>query len=249
MAAFQFLEYAGIGFLAELVDGALGMAYGLTASSLLLSAGMPPLTASATVHAAECFTTGASGLSHRAFGNVDKDLFKRLLLPGILGAAVGAYLLASLPSDAIKPWVAGYLLLMGVMVIAKAFRDVPPRKLATRLQPLGFVGALLDAAGGGGWGPIVTSTLLARGNDFRLTVGSVNAAEFFVSLTASVTFVLTLGLGHWQLIAALALGGLFAAPLGAWLVRHVPVRPMLVAVGLLIVFTGTRTLGKHFGVL
>lgn len=198
--------------------------------------------ASATVHAAECFTTGASGLSHRAFGNIDRALFKRLLLPGIVGAAAGAYLLSNLPGDAIKPWIAGYLMLMGAVIVFKAFRDFPPRRVTTHLAPLGFGGALIDAIGGGGWGPIVASNLMARGNAFRLTVGTVNAVEFFVTLTASAVFLLTLGLSNWKMIAALALGGVIAAPFGAWLVGKVRPKPFQVAVGLLVIGLSLRTI-------
>lgn len=241
------LVYIAIGFAAQLVDGALGMAYGVTASSLMLGLGLPPAVTSATVHAAECFTTGASALSHHAFGNIDRRLFKRLLLPGVIGAGVGAYLLASLPGDALKPWVAGYLLVLGGVIMLKAFRDFPPRRVTTHLAPLGFFGALIDAMGGGGWGPIVASNLLVRGNEFRLTVGSVNAVEFFVTLTASVVFLLTLGLSHWVIIVGLAIGGVAAAPLGGWLVKHVRPRPMLMFVGILVISLSVRTLLKHFG--
>ncbi len=199
--------YIAIGVTAQIIDGALGMAYGVTASSLLLGMGIPPAVTSATVHAAECFTTGASATSHHAFGNIDRKLFKQLLLPGVIGAAVGAYLLSSLPGDALTPWIAGYMLLMGTVILLKAFREFPPRMITTHLRPLGFFGALIDAIGGGGWGPIVASNLLARGNPFRLTVGTVNAVEFFVTLTASVVFLLTIGLGHWHVILGLALGG------------------------------------------
>ena len=147
----EILPYILIGFIAQLIDGALGMAYGVTASSMLLGAGVPPVVTSATVHAAECFTTGISAASHRAFGNIDREQFKRLLLPGILGAALGAYLLTRLPGDALKPWIAAYLLLMGVVIIAKAFREIPSRRVTSHLAPLGIVGALVDALGGGGW--------------------------------------------------------------------------------------------------
>lgn len=247
-AVIDFLQYVAIGFAAQLVDGALGMAYGVTASSLLLGLGVPPAVASATVHAAECFTTGTSALSHRAFGNIDKALFRRLLLPGVLGAAAGAYLLAKLPGDALKPWVAGYLLVMGTVIVLKAFGDFPPRSVTTHVAPLGFFGALIDAVGGGGWGPIVASNLLARGNAFRVTVGSVNAVEFFVTLTASLVFLLTLGLSHWGIIVGLAIGGVAAAPLGAWLVKHVRPKPMLCFVGLLVIALSVRTLLLHFSV-
>lgn len=245
----DFLIYVVIGFVAQLIDGALGMAYGITATSLLLGAGAPPVVASATVHAAECFTTGVSAFSHHAFGNIDRNLFRRLLLPGILGAALGAWLLSILPGDALKPWIAGYLVLMGVVIMLKAVGEFPPRRVTTHLRPLGFFGAMIDAIGGGGWGPMVASTLLARGNEFRITVGSVNAVEFFVTLTASLMFVFTIGLGHWQVVLGLALGGVVAAPLGAWLVKRAPVKPMLLFVGLLVIAVSTRTLLLHFGVI
>ncbi|MBB1060267.1 sulfite exporter TauE/SafE family protein [Marilutibacter spongiae] len=243
------LYYIAIGVAAQLVDGALGMAYGVTASSLLLGLGVPPAVTSATVHAAECFTTGASAASHHAFGNIDKRLFRRLLLPGVVGAGVGAYLLASLPGEAMRPWIAGYLMLMGAVIIIKAFRAFPSREVTTHMAPLGFFGALVDAMGGGGWGPIVASNLLARGNEFRLTVGTVNAVEFFVTLTASLVFLLTLGLEHWDVILGLALGGVIAAPFGAWLVKRVRPRPMLVCVGLVVIGLSLRTLLKHLGVI
>lgn len=239
------LLFIAIGFAAQLVDGALGMAFGITASTLLLGMGVPPAISSATVHAAECFTTGASATSHHAFGNIDRVLFKRLLLPGVIGAAAGAYLLASLPGDALKPWIAGYLLLMGVLILSKAFCAYRPRKVASHLRPLGFFGALIDAIGGGGWGPIVASNLLARGNDLRLTVGTVNAVEFFVTLTASLVFLMTLGLSHWGIIAGLAIGGVLAAPLGAWLVKYVSPRPLLLLVGSLVIVLSVRTLWLH----
>ncbi len=238
----EFLPYVLIGFVAQVVDGALGMAYGVTASSLLLGAGVPPAVSSATVHAAECFTTGSSALSHRAFGNIDREQFRRLLLPGMLGAAAGAYLLTRLDGDSLKPWIAGYLLLMGVVIVAKAFREVPSKRVTTHLAPLGFFGAFVDAIGGGGWGPIVTSNLLARGNAFRMTVGTVNAVEFFVTLTASLVFLLGLGFGNWKIIAGLALGGVLAAPFGAWLVTRIRPRPVQCVVGLLVIVLSLRTL-------
>ena len=244
----DFLHYLAVGFAAQLIDGALGMAYGVTASSLLLGLGVPPAVGSATVHAAECFTTGASAASHHAFGNIDKRLFRRLLVPGVLGAGIGAYLLASLPGEAMRPWVAGYLLLLGVLIVFKAFREYQPRHVSSHLRPLGFFGGLVDALGGGGWGPIVNSTLLARGSDLRLTVGTVNAVEFFVAISASLVFLLTLGLAHWKIVLALAAGGVLAAPLGAWLVRHVRPRPMLLLVGLLVSALSLRTLLVHLGV-
>jgi uncharacterized protein len=238
----HFLYYVLAGFVAQIIDGALGMAYGVTASSLLISFGVPPAATSATVHAAECFTTGASAISHHAFGNVDKFLFRRLLIPAVIGAIIGAYILSSFPGDALKPYISGYLIIMGVVIIAKAFMQFPPRNVTSHLVPLGFFGALVDAIGGGGWGPIVASNLIARGNNIRITVGSVNAVEFFVTLAASVTFFLTLGLTHWHIILGLALGGVVAAPFGAWLSKRIPVRPFMVLVGVLIVTLSSRNL-------
>ena len=244
LMASDFWWFAGAGFVAQLIDGALGMAYGVTATSLLLALGAPPGAASATVHAAECFTTGASAISHHAFQNIDRALFKRLLLPGVSGAILGAYILTSFPGDLLKPWVAAYLLVMGALIVSKAFREAPPRPVTTHVAPLGFVGALLDALGGGGWGPVVASTLIARGNDTRLTVGTVNAAEFFVTVAASVTFFMTIGFSNWPMIAALALGGLPAAPIAAWVCRHYPVKRLMLAVGLLVMALSLRTLAR-----
>jgi len=235
------------GFVAQLIDGALGMAYGVTASSLLIAFGVPPAVTSATVHAAECFTTGASAISHHVFDNIDRALFRRLLIPGVVGAVLGAYILTSLPGEALKPYIAAYLLLMGVIIVAKAFREFPPRSVTTHIAPLGFSGALLDTMGGGGWGPVVASTLIVRGNHVRTTVGTVNAVEFFVTFAASVTFFLTIGLTNWQMILALALGGVPAAPLGAWVCRHYPVKRLMVIVGLLVIVISLRTLLQAFG--
>lgn len=244
----HFLWFVLAGFVAQLIDGALGMAYGVSASSLLLSFGLPPAVVSSTVHAAECFSTGASAVSHKAFGNVNSALFRRLLIPGVVGAVVGAYFLASFPGETLRPFIAVYLLVMGGVIIVKAFREFPPRSVSTHLVPLGFTGAFVDAVGGGGWGPIVASTLIVRGNDVRSTVGSVNAVEFFVTLAASVTFFLTIGLGNWPVIAGLALGGLIAAPIGAWACKHVPVKPFMIGVGVLVCLLSARTLARYFNV-
>ncbi len=238
--------YIVIGFAAQVVDGALGMAYGVTASSLLLGFGVPPAVSSATVHAAECFTTGTSAISHHAFGNIDRKLFRRLLLPGMLGAGVGAYLLTTIDGDMLKPWIAGYLLLMGAMILFKSFRELVPKEVTSHVSMLGFFGALVDAIGGGGWGPIVASNLIARGHELRLTVGSVNAVEFFVTLTASVVFLMTMGTGHLGIVLGLALGGVVAAPFGAWLLRFVRPRLLMPVVGVLVIGLSVRTLYHTF---
>jgi uncharacterized membrane protein YfcA len=241
-----FLTYVLIGFIAQVIDGALGMAYGVSASSLLLGVGVPPAVVSSTVHAAECFTTGASAISHRAFGNVNKALFLGLLIPGVMGAFIGAYILTMLDGDIIKPYIAGYLLLMGIILIVKAFRAFPTRQVTSHLKPLAFFGAFVDAVGGGGWGPIVGSTLMARGSPFRETVGTVNTVEFFVTLSASLGFLLGIGLSHWNVILGLAAGGVVAAPIGAWVCKHVPQRPFLVLVGLVVIGLSLRTLIMSF---
>lgn len=240
--------YVLCGFAAQMVDGALGMGYGVSLSSLLLARGLPPGIVSATVHASECFTTGVSGICHRAFGNVDRALFWRLAVPGVVGAVAGAYLLAEvLPGEKLKPFVAAYLLLMGLLILAKAVWAARPAIVQTYVRPLGFVGAFVDMIGGGGWGPICASTLIARGGNTRTTIGTVNAVEFLVTLAGSVTFLLTLGFGeHWRVILALAGGGVLAAPLGAWVCRHAPHRALLVMVGLLVVALASRTLWRVF---
>ncbi len=242
----DFLLFIAIGFAAQLVDGALGMAYGVTASTLLLGFGVPPAVSSATVHAAECFTTGTSAISHHAFGNIDRKLFRRLLLPGMLGAAGGAWLLTVIDGEALKPWIAGYLLLMGVIILFKAFRELVPREVTSHVSTLGFFGGFFDAFGGGGWGAIVSSNLLIRGHELRLTVGSVNAVEFFVTLTASAVFLFTLGTTHVWIVLGLAIGGVLAAPLGAWLIRFVKPRVLMPFVGLLVIGLSIRTLYKTF---
>lgn len=241
------LFYVGVGFAAQMIDGALGMAYGVTSTTLLLGRGILPGAASAAVHAAEMVTTAVSGLSHLAFRNVDRELFLRLVVPGVIGAAVGAYILSALPGDRIRPFVAAYLLVMGLLILWKAGRgDIRPRKVTTKIRRLGLVGGFFDAIGGGGWGPIVTSTLVARGHEPRYTIGSVNAAEFFVTVSACVTFFLTVGFGYWPIIIGLVIGGVAAAPLAAYLCRRVPTRLLMVLVGVLICLTSVRTIYLSF---
>ena len=238
----EFFTYVVVGFLAQLIDGSLGMAYGVSATSMLLTTGVSPAVASATVHMSECFTTGASAMSHRFFGNIDRRLFFNLLLPAVIGSACGAYLVSNFPAATIRPIVSAYLVVMGLVIILKAVKTFPPRRVSSHVAPLGFIGAFLDAAGGGGWGPIVASTLIARGNELRFAVGSVNAVEFFVALSASATFMVELGNFHWEMVAALALGGLCAAPLGAYLCQKVPRGPCMILVGGLVVVLGIHSI-------
>jgi len=230
----EFWWFILIGLGAQLVDGALGMAFGLVSSSVLLSMGLPPAQVSASVHTAEVFTTGASGVSHLVAGNVDKRLFFRLALPGALGGALGAYVLTQVPGDLIRPLIYLYLLVLAIIILARVAGRWMPKGEIRRVPVLGFFAGLLDASGGGGWGPVATSTLLARGGQARTTIGTVNAAEFVVTLTISATFLLSMGVQHLQIVAGLLIGGMMAAPVAAVLVKRVKERWVLVAVGVLV---------------
>lgn len=243
----EILLYVAIGFVAQMIDGAIGMAYGVTATSVLLSTGVPPATASACVHAAETFTTGASGLAHWKLGNVDRKLLWRLAVPGAIGGAIGAYALSEFDGETLKPYIAIYLLLLGIVIIWKALVRRPlespqPRSVA----PLGFFGGLLDAIGGGGWGPIVTSSLLGQGTTPRYAIGSVNLAEFFVTLTISITFFFTIGLGLWPIITGLVIGGVIAAPFAALAAKHVPAKALMLVVGCVVIGLSLNTIIKAF---
>jgi len=238
----DFLGFVVIGFAAQVIDGALGMAYGVTSTTFLLAMGIPPAPASAAVHTAEVFTTGVSGVSHLRLGNVDNELFRRLVVPGICGGVVGAYVLTAVPGQTIKPFVAVYLLAMGVFILVKSFRRAPETTVRTKLIRLGLAGGFLDAVGGGGWGPIVTSTLVARGNSPRLTIGSINLAEFFVTVAQSAVFLALLGLTNWRISAGLMVGGVIAAPFAAYLCRRLPSRTLMGMVGVLLIVLSTRTI-------
>ena len=241
------LMYTLVGFIAQIIDGALGMAYGVSSNTFLLSLGLPPAAASASVHMAEVVTTGISGASHWKLGNVDWKLVRRLLIPGVLGGVAGAYLLTSVDGNIIKPYIAVYLLLMGGVIIYKAVTTVPRKKPdeyhGPRTSLLGLFGGLCDAIGGGGWGPVVTSTLVARGKYPRTTIGSVNFSEFFVTLAESITFVLTLSFSeYWQIIIGLLIGGAIAAPFAARMTKILPLKTLMIMVGVLIILLSIRTL-------
>lgn len=230
----HFLLFVAIGLGAQLIDGALGMAYGLVSSSILLAMGMPPAAVSASVHTAEVFTTGVSGAAHGMLGNVDRRLMLRLAVPGVVGGVIGATLLSRIDGDAIKPWIYGYLFVLALLILLRAIGRRLPRGEVKRVGVLGFVSGLLDAIGGGGWGPMATSTLLANGGEARTSIGTVSASEFVVTLAISITFLFSIGLEHWQVILGLLVGGVIAAPLAAMLVRHVRERIVLFAVGGLV---------------
>jgi uncharacterized membrane protein YfcA len=235
------------GFIAQLIDGTLGMAYGVSCSTLLLSIGIAPAVASASVHTAELFTTAVSAFCHIKAGNVDKEFLTRLLIPGVIGGIVGAYLLCNLNGEVIKPFISLYLLGMGILILVKAARKKQPEPKRTHIGRLGFIGGFVDAVGGGGWGPVVTSTLVAKGNSPRFVIGSVNVAEFFVAAATSAMFLVTLGSIYLNAVIGLVLGGMLAAPIAAKACKSVQPKPMMVAVGLLIICLSVRTIYQTAG--
>ncbi len=242
----EFLLFAAVGFLAQAVDGALGMAYGVISSTTLLAFGVSPAHASAAVHAAELFTTAASGTSHLYHRNIDWRLFWRLMPFGVLGGILGAFVLTSFPGSVMKPYVTAYLALVGAYLLIRSFRRVPSNPMpAAVVAPLGLAGGFLDAAGGGGWGPVVTTGLLGFGGTPRYVIGTVNASEFLITLSVSLTFLFAILTGHWEeageitqnlaAVGGLVLGGLLAAPLAGLMVRTLKERTLLRLVGCLIV--------------
>lgn len=236
MPSTEFLLLFGIGFFAQIVDGTLGMAYGVLSNTALLTMGLPPAQASALVHTAEMFTTGASACAHVYHRNVDWRIVRRLGVAGVLGAIIGAWILSNVDVTAARRLVYLYLLLMGIYILFKSTRIGPERTVPPGwTAPLGFGAGFLDASGGGGWGPMVTSTLIGSGYAPRQTVGSVNTTEFFVTTAASATFFAHLGTTHMHHLVPLILGGVLAAPFGGWAARHVPARALMIAVGALIV--------------
>jgi uncharacterized membrane protein YfcA len=235
-----------VGFFAQLVDGAVGMAYGVISSSVLLAFGVPPAQVSATIHAAECFTTGASGTSHLMHKNIDWRLLLRLAPAGIVGGVIGAYLLTGFEPTFIKAFVVAYLGILGLFLLYRAMRG--PREEPPHLKhviPLGVAGGFLDASGGGGWGPIVTTTLLGRGHAPRYAIGSVNTAEFFVTVAISATFIWTMMTGRMVIeggiahglaaLGGLVIGGLIAAPLAGYVTKIAPARLLLGAAAVLVI--------------
>ncbi len=245
-----------VGLLAQLIDGSLGMAYGVTSSTLLLAAGIAPAAASAAVHFSEIGTSLVSGFSHHKLGNVDWRTVGILAVPGFVGAFAGATFLASLDGDAAKPWVAGILLSLGVYVIWRflvlggrrpTFKARPPVGM---LAPMGLAGGALDAIGGGGWGPVGTTTLLSSGRlEPRKVIGSIDTSEFLVAVGGSLGFLFALSSSDipWGYAVALLAGGVIAAPIAAWLVRKLAARVLGVAAGGLIVVTNSKTIAEAFG--
>lgn len=248
----KLIIFALIGLLAQLIDGSLGMAYGVTSTSLLLAFGIAPAVASASVHLAEVVTTAASGVSHIKFGNVDKQTVYRLIIPGSIGAFLGATFLSNLPGDLAKPYISIFLLLLGAYVLIRFLFQFKPQEESkglnlTRKQsiPLGLIAGFADATGGGGWGPIATPVLLSRkGMSARKVVGTVDTSEFAIAVSATIGFFISLGWEevNWLWVGALMIGGIIAAPIAAWLVRKIHPQLMGVLVGGFIILINTRTL-------
>ncbi|MEP7222536.1 MAG: sulfite exporter TauE/SafE family protein [Novosphingobium sp.] len=237
------LPFIAVGFLAQLVDGALGMAFGVITNTLLVAVmGVAPAVASQRIHIVECFTTATSGISHLLHGNIDRRLFFRLLIPGVVGGVLGAYVLTSLDASVVKPFVLLYLSAIGIYILWRGIAYPPQLKEAKLIAPLGLAGGFLDAVGGGGWGPIVTSNLLIQGADPRKVVGTVNAVEFFLTICVSAAFIYQLGLADVAgATLGLLIGGIAAAPIGAFAAKRFPPKQMMILVG--IVLTATSAFG------
>ena len=252
----QLIVLGIVGLIAQLIDGSLGMAYGVTSTTLLLAAGTAPAAASAAVHFSELGTSLVSGISHHRFGNVDWRTVGILAGPGFIGAVLGSTFLASLDGEAATPWISGILLALGVYVIWRFLAlggkrpEFKARPSAGLLLPVGFVGGALDAIGGGGWGPVGTTTLLSSGRlEPRKVIGSIDTSEFVVAVGGSLGFLIALGSQgiEWQIVAALLIGGVIAAPFAAWLVKLLPAKVLAVAAGGIIILTNIRTILLTFG--
>lgn len=235
--------YIAVGFAAQLVDGALGMAFGVLSNTLMVGVlGVPPALASQRVHVVECFTTAVSGISHLIQRNIDKRLFFSLLVPGVAGGLLGTTLLANVDGEMIKPFVLLYLAAIGLWLLVRGILYPPRLRAAKHVAPLGLIGGFLDAAGGGGWGPVVASNLLVQGAEPRKVVGTVNAVEFFLTVTISAAFIFHIGLADLAgATLGFLIGGVIAAPLGAFAAKHFSPKLMLVMVG--VVLTATSCYG------
>jgi siroheme synthase-like protein len=244
----QLLLYMLGGFTASLIDGACGMAYGVTSTTFLLSLGIPPAAASASVHASEVFNNGASGFMHWKSGNVNFKLFKKLLIPGIIGAVAGATILSSLHqySQYLKPVVGCYTLFLGVLIIRKALNKTRPTNKIKKIGLLAGIGGLLDAIGGGGWGPIVTTGLIAGGRNARYTIGTSTLTKGCVAFTSAVTFIILIGLHHFQVILGLVLGGMIAAPIAVRISNKLPIKTLLLFVGTVVIIVSLRIVSTIF---
>ncbi|RYD94210.1 MAG: sulfite exporter TauE/SafE family protein [Sphingobacteriales bacterium] len=242
-----FLWMLAVGFFAQLVDGALGMGYGVISATMLLMGGVSPAAVSGSIHTAEMFSSGASGFSHYKFGNVNKKLFKTLLIPGVIGSIAGACILGFYGDEYSKwmrPILSIYTLFLGVKILLNAFKKKTRPKRIKRAGWLAGAGGFLDSFGGGGWGPLVTSTLIAKGKTPKYVIGSVSLTEFFVTLASALTFFAILGVSHWQTIVGLIVGGMLAAPIAARLSGKLPIKKMFIGVAVIVIISSIRILWK-----
>ncbi len=243
----SFLLFLLTGFIAQLIDGIVGMGYGVTSTTILMGMGVHPAAVSGSVHTAEIFSSGVSGYSHYKFGNVNKKLFKVLLIPGVIGAIIGAVALVWLGDkygNYLKPFLAVYCMILGVRILYQAIKKNTKPKKVKRAGWLAGAGGFLDSFGGGGWGPLVTSTLIAKGRSPQYVIGSVSLSEFFITLGSAVSFFALIGITHWQVIVGLMLGGAIAAPLAAKLAGKLPIKTMLLCVGAMVILWSIRILIK-----
>lgn len=249
---YYFILFLIVGFIAEMIDGTLGMAYGVSSNTVLRSFGIPSAVSSACVHVSEIFTTLVSGISHLVLKNVHKQLFFKLLVPGIIGGIIGAYLLSEFDSAILNIIIDVYLIVMGIVIFSKTFKKPKePREFGAYVYPLGLAGGFTDAMGGGGWGPIVTSTLIASGHDTKKTIGTVNTVEFFVTIAETTTFVVLIQDFQQYLVPILGLivGGIVAAPLGALICKKLDVKKLFAVVGVLVILVNVYKLLQHAGIL
>ncbi len=248
------LPFIAIGFFAQLVDGALGMAFGVISNLALLWMGVPPAVATKNVHIIKVFTGAASGLSHIVHGNVDWKLFAKLSVTGVIGGVAGAHVLSAMhlkDANFAVPFVFGYLVLVGIFILWRGLgHKVTLERKAKVVAPFGLIGGFLDATGGGGWGPVVTSNLLAQGNSPRKTIGTVNAAEFVLAVAVTITFINMIGFGDLHVaVVGLLIGGVAAAPLASRITRHVPAKWMMIAVGVLLIATSLLGIVRHLSLV
>jgi len=239
----RFFWMLAVGFAAQMVDGALGMGYGVISTTLLLSGGINPVVVSGSIHTAEMFSSGASGYSHYKFGNVNKKLFKTLLIPGVIGAICGALLLGFFGekyASWLRPVLSVYTLILGIRILINAFKKSIKTQKVKHAGWLAGAGGFLDSFGGGGWGPLVTSTLISKGRSPKYVIGSVSLTEFFVTFASAITFFIILGVSHIDTILGLIIGGLLAAPLAAKLAGKLPVKKMFLGVGIIVIISSIR---------
>lgn len=243
----KILWFILFGFIAQIIDGALGMAYGVSCSTLLINFGIPPKISTAAVHTAEIFTTGASGLSHIFMKNVDLKLLLRLVIPGIIGAIVGAYLISNiLDGKSIKPYISLYLLFLGLIILYKSFNYKPNKSkvVLENIEILAILGGLFDAIGGGGWGPIVTSNIIKQGKSPQTAIGTVNTTEFFIAFISTSVFLILVGIESWKIIFGLAIGGILGAPIGAYMIHIIKAKILMFIVAITIIMTQGYTILK-----